>query len=356
MNLEQKINFLKRRNILRERCSAKKVDGFLTSDFPDVRYLTGFPAEGCFVLVSKSGDSIFAPLLLGDQAKMLLQNDTNLNCICSRYLLVELKKLVKKWCLKKIGYDSTKVSVSLLKKLAGFRQVRWVPLDEFVLSQRMIKDKVEIDYISQACRRTLESSKILIEKLKEGQSEREIAFSANQLFHKMGSDGPAFDTIVAFGKNSVFPHHIITGKKLVKNSVVVMDLGCIVNGYRSDLTRTLFFGIMPLRFRKVYGIVKKAQQEGIALIHSGISAKRVDFACREVIRKAGYENYFVHGTGHGIGLETHEPPRLGLKSKHILKEGMVVTIEPGIYLPGEFGVRIEDTVLVTKGGYKVLTR
>ncbi len=186
-------------------------------------------------------------------------------------------------------------------------------------------------------------------------TEKDLAFRVERMFQDKGSPKPAFDTIVAFGENAAYPHHVLTEKKLSRDTPVLMDLGSTIGGYKSDLTRTAFFGKISPKFREVYGIVKEAQAAGIAAVRDGVSAGRVDFVCRDLIRKAGYGDFFVHSTGHGVGLDIHEPPGLADGIKTVLREGMVVTVEPGIYLPGRFGVRIEDTVLVKKGGCKVLT-
>ncbi|MBI3012257.1 MAG: aminopeptidase P family protein [Elusimicrobia bacterium] len=344
----------RRRDRLRERCRDQKVDGYLTFDYSDVFYLSGFPSEGCFLLVSRGGDFLFSPLLLAEQARSIV--DRKLSVVTSRKLLKSLESAVRKDGLKKVGYDSAKVTVSLFKSFSSGKGMRWVPLDGFVLKQRMIKDENEIELISQACHATFVSRESTFGLLREGQTEREVARALEGLFFKAGASKTAFETIVAFQENAAYPHHVVSDKKLSPKMAVLMDCGCAFGGYRSDLTRTGFFGKISSQFQKIYGIVKKSQSVGMAAVRPGVTAGKIDFVCREVIRKAGYGDYFVHGTGHGVGLDIHEPPRLGIGSKEVLREGMVVTVEPGIYLPGEFGVRIEDTLLVTKNGCEVLTQ
>lgn len=348
------MNYKKRRDHLRDGCKEKKVEGFLTFDFFDVLYLSGFPSEGCFFLGTKSGDVLFAPLLLAEQARIL--TDGEMKVVSEKKLLESLQQIIQRESLKRIGYDPSKVSYSLYKAFSLFKSVQWIPLEGFILNQRMIKDQDEILQISQACHITHQSCLETFKKLKENMTEQELAHVLENLFYENGARKVAFETIVAFGEHSSYPHHVVTMKKLKKNSPVLMDLGCMVNGYRSDLTRTSVFGKITPQFHKIYEIVKKAQAEGISLVQHGISAGHVDAACRDFIAKAGFADFFIHGTGHGVGLEIHEPPRLGMGSKEILKEGMVVTVEPGIYLPGEFGVRIEDTLLVKKNGCEVLTK
>lgn len=343
-----------RRGLTKNRCRDKKIDGFLTFDFFDCIYLSGFPQEGCFVLVSKDGDTIFTPQLLADQVKSFV--DKELTVSQDKRLLATLEKIIKKNHLKKIGFDSAKVTVSLLNQLKSIKGVKWIDLPGFILEQRMIKDSDELRQISKACHVTYQSCQATFNLLKEGQSEREVAHLLEEAFYKNGGDKVAFETIIAFQENAGYPHHVVTDKKLRRNMAVLMDCGTTVGGYRSDLTRTGVFGKISVRFRKIFDLVSQAQKIGVSTVREGVTAGEVDAACRRFIAKAGYGDYFIHGTGHGVGLEIHEPPRLGLNSKEVLKEGMIVTVEPGIYLPGEFGVRIEDTLLVKKNGCEVLTR
>lgn len=354
-NKLSKNTYSARRDLLRKRLAAHKVDAYLTFDFSDAFYLTGFPSEGCFVLASKAGDFMFSPLLLAEHARAATAGDS-LEVVWQAPLLQSLEKTLKKQRLKKVGFDPSKLTVGLYRDLQKSKGVKWVGLDGFVLSQRMIKDEPELQAISRACHITYQSCKATFAALEEGLSEAQVARQLERRFNEGGSPKVAFETIVAFGENAAYPHHVVTDKSLKKNQAVLMDLGCTVDGYRSDLTRTAYFGSITPRFKKVYDIVKKSQAEGIAAVKEGVTAGEIDFICREVIRKEGFGDYFIHGTGHGVGIDIHEPPRLGVNSKEVLKPGMVVTVEPGIYLPGEFGVRIEDTVLVQKNGCEILTK
>ena len=344
-----------RRDTLRQRAKESGLDGYLTFDFSDVRYLTGFPSEGCFVLVTSAGDFVFSPLLLYAHLQTHCASDKKIKLVCERLLLDALQKTIAKQSLKKIGFDSAKVTVSLWQSLTKSKEAEFVPLESFVLKQRMVKDAAEIELIAKACKITHESSAFCLAHLRAGVSEEALAHQLEQQFYDRGSRQVAFETIVAFGGHASYPHHVLTSKKLKKSSVVLMDLGCQIDGYKSDLTRTGYFGKMSGRFREIYSVVLQSQLAGIAAVRAGVTAGSIDAVCREVIAKAGYGDYFIHGTGHGVGLDIHEPPRLGIGSAEILAENMVVTVEPGIYLPGEFGVRIEDSVLVGKQGCKILT-
>jgi Xaa-Pro aminopeptidase/Xaa-Pro dipeptidase len=355
MNHQQSQNLILRRNRLRQRCAEKKMDGFITFDFSDVFYLIGFPSEGCTVFTAKSGDYVFAPPLLAEHVKTFIGNVEGLTILSEKGFLSSFDTIAKKHHLQRIGYDPQKVTVALYKDLLGIKNVKWVSMNGFVLDQRSVKQPEEIELIAQACHITCESANVCFEQLEEGQTEEEVAYQLEQNFRQRGSSKVAFETIVAFNENAAYPHHVVSSKKLTPNSVVLMDLGCTVGGYRSDLTRTFFFGKITPQFQKIYDIVKQAQQEGIAAVKEGVTAGNIDRICREVIGKAGYARYFVHGTGHGVGIDIHELPHVSSKSDEILKENMVITVEPGIYLPGEFGVRIEDSLRVTKTGCKILT-
>ncbi len=174
----------------------------------------------------------------------------------------------------------------------------------------------------------------------------------------MGAKGPSFDLIVAFGENGALPHHVTSERKLKDNEPILIDFGCVYKGYCSDITRTFFHGTPGEEFNKVYNIVKKAHDEGLKALKPGLAAKAADKVCRDIISDEGYGQYFIHSTGHGVGLEIHESPAVSSRAdeKSLLKKGMAVTVEPGIYLLGKFGVRIEDTALITDDGCEVLTR
>jgi Xaa-Pro aminopeptidase len=167
---------------------------------------------------------------------------------------------------------------------------------------------------------------------------------------------PSFPIIVASGPNSANPHHISSKRKIVANDVILMDLGCVYKGYCSDLTRTFFLGKTNDLQRKVYALVKRAYGRAMRALKKGVKASSIDNAAREVISNAGFADKFIHTTGHGVGIDIHEPPRLSAKDNTVLKNGMIVTVEPGVYIKGRFGVRIEDTVLINKKGKRVLTQ
>ncbi len=348
--------YAERRKKLKRNLSKKDCDGYIVLDRADIFYLTGFHPEGCFVLITPDKDFLFAPSLLEAHATHTTKDDMGLKVLSPKSFSKELEMSIREQHLTKIGYDPNKTKVSFLNFLTKIKKVRWTAIEQLVLTQRIIKDFAEIELIRKACHITAKTYSAMLKKLRPGFTEQATAFELENLFHTYGSPALAFETIVAFNEHSAFPHHIPEGKKLTKNSVALMDFGCSVGHYMSDFTRTTFFGKPTAEFTKIYKIVQEAQRAGIAAVREGVTAETIDTACRNVIRKYDYEKYFIHSTGHGVGLDIHELPYVGAGSKTVLKSGMIITVEPGIYLPKKFGVRIEDTLLVTKKGFEILTK
>ena len=223
-----------------------------------------------------------------------------------------------------------------------------------IIEQRTIKNKEEIKNIKKACDIVSKVFETVKKKVVPGMTELDIHFKIEEEFAK-NHVVQSFKTIVASGPNSANPHHISGNRKIRKNDIVLIDMGCIYKGYCSDLTRTFFVGKENKQQVKIWNIVKQAHDEALIKVNQNMKTSDIDLSARNKIKQEGYEKNFIHTTGHGVGLDIHEAPVIGSKSNEILKEGMVITIEPGIYLEKKFGVRIEDTVLVTKNGYKVLT-
>ncbi|MBR3628136.1 MAG: aminopeptidase P family protein, partial [Elusimicrobia bacterium] len=242
----------------------------------------------------------------------------------------------------------------LLKDKLNKNKILLYTDNQSVLKKRIIKNKEEIKNIKKACEIVSEVFETVKKKIVPGMMEIDIHFKIEEEFAKRHVV-QSFKTIVASGPNSANPHHISGNRKIQRNDIVLIDMGCIYNGYCSDLTRTFFIGKEEKNKRKIWNIVKQAHDESLIKVKQNIKASDIDFFARNLIRQEGYGKNFIHTTGHGVGLDIHEAPSIGQKSKDILKEGMIITIEPGIYLDKKFGVRIEDTVLVTKNGYKVLT-
>jgi Xaa-Pro aminopeptidase len=219
----------------------------------------------------------------------------------------------------------------------------------------MVKTAEEIARIRRSVRTNSEAFSAAVKKMRPGISEAEVAAEIDYQMRRRGAEKPSFDTIVAFGARTALPHAQPTAQRLGNHELVLIDMGATQEGYASDMTRMVFLGKPAADARKMYDAVLEAQLAAIAAVREGVTAERVDRAARQTLKSRGLEKAFVHSTGHGLGLEIHEPPRLGKKDKTELRAGMVVTIEPGVYVKGAGGVRIEDTVLVTERGCEILT-
>jgi Xaa-Pro aminopeptidase len=260
--------------------------------------------------------------------------------------------------IKNIGFDPTQISVAQMaavKKAAG-RGCRWIAAPGLVAGLRRRKDPQELAVMRRAAILAGQVVEQAVTLLKPGVREFEIAAEVEYQMRKRGASGAAFETIVAFGERAALPHARPTAKRLKKNEFVVLDLGAILAHYCSDITRTFYFGTAPKRIRMWYQSVQDAQVAAIAAVKNGASCGDVDAAARQVLERTGLDKYFVHSTGHGLGLEVHEDPRLGRGQKQRLEPGNVVTIEPGVYVEGIGGIRIEDDVAVHSDRTEVLTR
>lgn len=236
------------------------------------------------------------------------------------------------------------------------RGVKLRPVEQMIERLRAVKEEGELDKLRRAAELGSRGHDAAVEALREGMTEREVAAVAERFWLDAGGEDTAFTTIVAFGPNTAAPHHRAGDRRLKRGDLVLIDLGVVLDGYCSDMTRVHFFGKPPAKLKQVYQIVAQAHAAGMAAVRPGIATADVDLAARQVIEEAGYAKEFCHGLGHGVGLEVHELPVLNARSKATLEVGNVVTVEPGIYLPGVGGVRLENTVIVTKSGYEDLTR
>jgi len=254
---------------------------------------------------------------------------------------------------RKIGFDG--MSSEVLRKLRGAYEAEYQELPELVMNMRKIKSRQEIAWLRRSAVLAMKGMQRATEFIKEGQSELEVAAEVEYVMRKQGSGGTPFSTIVASGRNSWLPHATATRKRFRRGELIIVDLGATYEGYASDMTRT--FSIKPTRKQlKLMDVAKRAQLAAIDCIRNGVSTADVDRAAREVICRAGLEKFFSHGTGHGLGLAIHEPPSLTSGSNDLLQKGMVVTVEPGVYVPDIGGARWEDIVLVTKDGHALLTQ
>jgi len=322
---------------------------------PACRYLTGFDyADGGVLLTAN------AAWLLTDSRYIEAATEAvgHMTCVCCKRLLGTLETLLAENGIERL-YVEQSISLSELaaiKKLP-VQVVIDDTLETALKNARVQKDETEIACLKQAQAITERGFEHILPFLKAGITEKEAALELEFFMRKNGADGVSFDFIVVSGANSSRPHGVPTDKKIENGDFITMDFGALYHGYHADMTRTVAVGEITEQQKNVYATVLKAQETALAGIRAGISGKAADTLAREVITAAGYGEYFGHGTGHGVGVEIHEAPRLSpLAPDTPLPVGAVVTVEPGIYLPGTFGVRIEDMVVVTENGIENLTK
>jgi Xaa-Pro aminopeptidase len=342
-----------RRTALGARLGDLGVDALLISGPPSVRYLTGFTGSNAQVLV-RSADAVF--LTDGRYTEQSRHEVPDLERITYLQGLEEpLRDVCTRLGVSRLGFEAQVVTVRgherLNERLEG---VDLVAVSYEVERLRWVKDAEELEMLRRAQAVTDQAFEDILEFLAVGQSEQQVAWELERLLRRDGADGLAFDSIVAFGESAAEPHHEPGHRLLEEGDVIKLDFGALFGGYHADMTRTVAFGAPASELKKIHDVVRQAQQAGIDAVRAGVSGAQVDTAARSVIEDAGYGEAFPHGLGHGVGLEIHEGPRLGRGIDHILPVGAVVTVEPGIYIPGLGGVRIEDSVEVTVDGCRVL--
>jgi len=332
------------------------VQALLVTHPHDIRYLTGFIGEDSWALVR--GGTYKITVVSDFRFREQIQNQAPHVSVRMRKagLAQELATLIRRFRIERVALQADWVTLALRKALA--KQVgakRLVPVEDGMLPQRAVKDRREIAAIQGALRIQQEAFRRTVAQIEPGQTEQHIAAFLEYQMRLLGADGPSFATIVAADANASLPHAIPGSRKVKKGGVVLIDWGAKLKGYCSDLTRVVAIGKMPAKIRHIYRVVHDAQLAAIDAIAPGRPLKDIDAVARGVIKKAGFGKYFGHSLGHGIGLDIHEQPTLASRSKGELQPGHIVTVEPGIYLPGVGGVRIEDDVLVTPRGGRVLS-
>lgn len=338
----------------RERMAEHEVDGYLIQDRMDQYWLTGFTGEDGFVLITSR-----AVVLLTDGR---FDENADREAPYARKVLRKKRtpeytaKQVQKCRIKRLGFNPGQMSVAEHKVLTkACKPTKLVGTPDLVTPARACKEPREVKRIRQAIE-IAEKSLLKVRRwLKPGLTERQIAAKLVYEMQSLGASGETFPSIVASGPNSSIPHAVPSDRKLKKSELLLIDWGAHVDWYGSDLTRVMWLGSIPARLRKIFDIVREAHDRAIDAVRPGMTAHELDHVARSVITKAGYGKRFNHALGHGLGLVAHEIPRIGKGTETVLEPGMVITIEPGIYLPGVGGVRLEDDVLVTRDGCEVLT-
>jgi Xaa-Pro aminopeptidase len=343
-----------RRRALSARLPELKIDALLVSSSANVRYLTGYSGSNGVLLLTK-GDSHFFT-----DPRYALEAAQQITCkvhVEKKPLLVAAVAVMKRKRLKKIGFESAWLRYEDYIKVKEELPLGSVlhPISRVIEDQRMVKSASELDLIRRSVATNSEAYSKTIRRVHAGAREMDIAAELDYQMRALGAEKAAFETIVAAGPRTALPHAHPTAHRLGENELLLIDMGASQEGYASDMTRVSHTGAPPKRILKLYKAVLEAQLAAISVIKAGITTGQVDAAARNVLKRHELDRAFVHSTGHGLGLEIHEPPRIARKDKTRLQAGMAITIEPGAYIDGLGGIRIEDTVLVTEHGCEVLT-
>lgn len=341
----------KRIDKLTSMLNEHQVDVAIISEKNNIRYYSGFTSEDAVLLIHRSACYLITDFRYIEQAHMQ----------CRDFNVVDAPGIktgpfIKETCMtlnaKRIWFDSDAISFRTYTSYKeALHPLELIPDRGIPSRLRLWKTEDEINHIRNAASLADKGFLHILGYIRPGVSEREIALELEFFLRRNGSDGLAFPIIVASGKNGSLPHAEPTDKKIAEGELITLDFGCRISGYCSDMTRTVALGEPDKEMREIYEITLKSQQLALEVIGPGLTGIEVDNQAREYITAKGYGQYFGHGLGHGVGLNVHEAPRLSINGENVLEPGMVVSVEPGIYLPGRGGVRIEDLVVITEDGY-----
>ncbi|MEV4219607.1 aminopeptidase P family protein [Nonomuraea sp. NPDC049725] len=335
------VNHQERRARLAAMLPAHEVEAMLVTSAVNVRYLTGLASSNAAVLIRADGSA----LLVTDNRYIDKTHGLDVEA-------VEASDVAGELAAPGVGIEAASMSVATYHRLgAGL-----VPLEPLVERLRAVKDDDELELLRTACAITDQAFADIIRTIGPGVTERDLARLLDARMIELGADKPAFETIVAAGENGAVPHHAPTDRELRSGDLVTMDFGALYQGYHADMTRTVSLGEPAAWQREIYELVAQAQRAGSLAVLPGAEAKQVDAASRDIIKAAGHGDHFRHGLGHGVGLEIHEEPFLGPSRTGRLEDRVPITVEPGVYLPGRGGVRIEDTVVTRGGGAELFTK
>lgn len=335
----------------------KEIDAALITSSANRFYFTGMRSSAGVILATREKAYFIIDFRYIEKAQntaqgveVLLEENRfeQLNALCE-------KNGVKTLAVEGEGLDLASFA-SFQKNIPAVSFVSDLSLDKAIQTCRSIKDSEEVANMQKAQDLTDETFTYILERISVGKTERDVMLDMEFYIRRLGAEKASFDFIVVSGKNSSMPHGVPTDKKIEKGDFLTMDFGCVYNGYASDMTRTIAVGSVSEEQKLVYNTVLKAQLASLAVIKNGVPCFEVDKAARDIIYQAGFEGRFGHGLGHCLGIDVHENPRCNMISKDVLLTNMATSVEPGIYLPGKFGVRIEDVVVVTETGYNNLTK
>lgn len=349
-------SFTSRRNKLRKLIQQAKADALLVTNFTNVTYLTGFTGDDSYLLATLDGETLVSD---GRYTTQLAQQCPKLNVEIRPpgvHMLSAVARVARDARIERLDIEACSATVELERALAkALPDVELCPTSGLVEQLRTIKDKDEIRATRLACRHARRAFDVVRALMTPDMTELDLAAELEYQARRFGATALSFPAIVAVGPRAALPHAEPSPRRLTESDFVLIDWGVRSDQYVSDLTRVLVTGRISPKLRKLYGVVLNAQLAAIDAIRPGVTCEQVDQVARKIISKAGLGRAFGHGLGHGIGLEIHEAPRLAVGQRAKLRPGMIVTVEPGVYLPEWGGVRIEDDVLVTRNGHQVLT-
>ncbi len=350
------MNERERINKIYSQIKQQGIDGLLLSLPANITYVTGHLSRDSWLLLLRNGGIYITDSRYTEEAKKSLKGSFIVTQSQSS-LSDTVAAVIKELRIKRLGFEEKYLTTYAYQKLNSKLPKTTVltPTQGIIESFREIKSPQEIKKIKKATQIAVKALKFIKKHIVPGAKEVEIAGEIERFIRYNGAQGASFEIIVASGPNSSYPHHKTSYRKICRNEPVLIDMGVEYRGYKSDLTRVFFSGRINPLVRKVYDIVAQAQELAIKAIKPAARMNKIDLAARQYIIQKGYGGFFSHSLGHGVGLEIHESPRISPKESRRLKEGMVFTVEPAVYIPGEFGIRIEDPVVVTKKGAGVLS-
>lgn len=342
---------------VRAEMERRQLGAFLSLRPENRSYLTGFTGTAGMAVVTARGAYLLTDFRYVEQARAQAPGFTVRQVGSGNRYAGELRRILEEEGIRRVGFESDYLTVDAHGRYASeLPGVDLVPAAGLVEGIRRVKEPDEIEAIRRAAALADEAFDHILRFLRAGVTEREVALELEFFMRRRGASALAFDTIVASGPRSSLPHGVASDRTIGPGELVTLDFGCVVDGYCSDMTRTVAVGEPDDKQREIYAIVLEAQERGLMAVRAGAAARDVDAACRDFIAARGYGENFGHSTGHGVGRAVHEEPRLAAEVDDVLVPGNVVTVEPGIYLPGWGGVRIEDLVLVTETGCEILSR
>jgi Xaa-Pro aminopeptidase len=340
---------------LREQMNEAGGQAMLVTSVVNRRYLSGFTGTHGILLLTDDKAALFTDFRYREQAPLqakgfeIIEHGQNMNA--------SIAETLQAWRISTLLFEDRHVTFAEHADMVkAFAPASLMPARGIIEQLRMIKDEAELAVMREACDVADRTFEHILGFIKPGVTELAIAVEMETFMRSQGASGPSFDTIVASGERSALPHGVASDRVVGREEFVKLDFGAYYKGYCSDLTRTVVVGKPTERHREIYDIVKEAQQYALDHLGPGMTGKQGDALTRDIITRYGYGDHFGHGTGHGLGMEIHEAPRLSLSGDIVLTPGMTVTVEPGIYLPGFGGVRIEDDVVITDTGIQILTR